>query len=125
MDQPLKPIVLRNLFGSEFDFDELDWQPFREGVEIVRIYGDPLEGPAAALLRYQPGARLPYHEHAGYEHILILKRSQCDASGCNDAGTLIVNRPGSGHSVYNKRGSIILAIWGQAVRFTNPPADVK
>ncbi len=54
MDQPNKPIILRNLFGPDTNFDSLEWQPFREGVEIFRIYGDPLEGPAAALLRYQP-----------------------------------------------------------------------
>lgn len=124
MEQRLKPVVLKNLFGPNCDLESLDWKPYRTGVEIVRIYGDPEDGPAAALLRYQPGAGVPLHEHLGYEHILILARTQCDPNGCNDAGTLIVNAPGSSHSVYNELGSVVLAIWERSIRFPSPAAPV-
>ena len=117
MDGGSKPIVFRGLFGAGADLSNLDWKPFREGVEIVRIYGDGKTGSSAAFLRYAPGASLPYHEHVAYEHILILSQSQSDEAGRNAAGTLIVNPPGYGHTVHSDEGTIVLAIWEKPVVF--------
>ncbi len=74
----------------------INWHPFRTGIEIYRIHGDGTEGAASALLRYAPGARLPSHEHCGHEHILVLSGSQYDEQGRYPTGTLTVNAPGSG-----------------------------
>ena len=49
--------------------DEISWQPFRPGVEIHRLYGDGLDGPSAALLRFAPGGVVPLHEHLSLIHI--------------------------------------------------------
>lgn len=119
MEELSKPIVLENLFGAHSNLDKLDWQPFREGIEMVRLYGSPHRGPSAALLRYAPGAYLPHHSHTGYEHILILSQSQSDDLGVHHAGTLIVNPPGSGHTVKVEKGCIVLAIWEHPVVFSN------
>ena len=54
----------------------LPWVPFRPGISIVRIYDAGNSGSSAALLRYNPGASLAEHRHAGFEHIYIVSGSQ-------------------------------------------------
>ena len=96
---------------------DINWLPFRAGIEIHRICGDGSAGASSALLRYAPGARLPCHEHDGYEHILVLSGSQFDEHGRYPTGTLTVSTPGSKHSVGSDEGCVVLAIWGAPVRF--------
>jgi len=131
MEESTQPIVLRDLFGPSCNYDSLDWQPFRAGIEIVRLYGTPHLGPSAALLRYAPAARLPHHSHTGYEHIIILSGSQVDNNGHHGEGTVVINPPGSGHSVATEAGCIVLAIWEHPVVFSeieaaaSPPVAVR
>jgi quercetin dioxygenase-like cupin family protein len=118
VEESSQPIILRNLFGANRNYDALDWQPFRTGIDIVRLYGTPQQGPSAALLRYAPGAQLPHHSHTGYEHIIVLSGSQRDESGRHAEGAAIINPPGSGHSVSTENGCVVLAIWEHPVIFS-------
>ncbi len=97
--------------------DDLSWEPFREGVEIHRLYGDGLTGPSAALMRFRKEGRIPFHHHEGYEHILVLAGSQRDEFGDIPAGTLRIHAPGTSHRVTSEAGCLILAIYEKAVRF--------
>lgn len=112
----IDPVVLS---GALADIDALektlDWQPFREGIEIARIYRDGEAGPSAAFLRYAPGARVAYHFHPGFEHIVILKGTQRDRLGEHGPGTLIINPPGTSHAVSSPGGCIVLIIWEKPV----------
>jgi anti-sigma factor ChrR (cupin superfamily) len=110
-------IRVDNLFGPTANLDAVVWQPFREGIEIHILYGDLKTGPAAALLRYAPGATLPVHTHTGYEHIIILRGAQRDANGNWPAGSAAINAPGSSHGVSSEQGCVALAIWQSPVRF--------
>lgn len=110
-------IVLRDLFGQRQDFGGYDWQPFRPGVEIARLYGDGQSGPAAALLRYAPGAHVPQHDHLGYEHIIVLQGAQSDQGGRYPAGTCLISSAGTSHSVVSDEGCVVLAIWNTPVAF--------
>jgi anti-sigma factor ChrR (cupin superfamily) len=101
----------------------LPWKPFHQGVEIHRLYGDGLEGPSAALLRFHPGGSIPHHFHTGYEHILVLQGSQADEHGEIPAGGFRIHPPGSSHSVTSAAGCIVLAIYERPVKFT-PPTPV-
>jgi anti-sigma factor ChrR (cupin superfamily) len=114
-DKMAQAIILKQLFDIQEDADRYPWQPFREGVEIHRLYGDGVSGAAAALLRYQPGATVPGHNHGGFEHILVLSGSQTDSNGEHGAGTLVINPPGTGHSVVSDGGCIVLAIWEKPI----------
>jgi anti-sigma factor ChrR (cupin superfamily) len=88
--------------------------PFREGVEIFWIR----EGsPALALLRYAPGAGVPRHRHVGLETILVLEGAQSDEAGRYGAGQLVVNQPGSEHSVWSDEGCLVLIQWEKPVAF--------
>ena len=99
---------------------DLDFTELRPGVEIHRLYGGgPGEdGPAAAILRYAPGATVPRHEHVGHEHIFVLEGAQLDEHGVYGPGTLVVNAPGSSHSVSSPRGCLVLVVWGRPPIFT-------
>jgi anti-sigma factor ChrR (cupin superfamily) len=97
--------------------ERLDWQVLRPGVEFHALYGQPGQGPAAALLRYAPGASVPAHRHGGSEHILVLAGSQRDEYGPYEAGTLLVSPPGSRHTVTSDDGCLVLAIWAGPLDF--------
>lgn len=103
--------------GLEALRERLDFVPFHPGVESVWIYGQGEPGPAAALLRYAPGATIPPHLHEGYEHILVLDGAQEDERGRYPAGTLIVNEPGTQHNVSSPEGCLVLVIWEKRVTF--------
>lgn len=97
------------------------FEPFHPGVEIRPLYRTH-GGPAAAVLRYQPGASIPSHSHDGYEHILVIEGEQSDERGRYSAGTLIVNPPGSGHSVISETGCVVLVIWEKQPNFSRAPS---
>ncbi|MEB3336446.1 MAG: cupin domain-containing protein [Leptolyngbyaceae bacterium] len=111
----LPAIILKDLVNLAQSPDTLSWQPFRAGIEIYRLYEDGPDGAAAALLRYQPGASVPQHDHTGFEHIFVLSGSQTDENGEHHAGTLIINPPGTNHGVVSLSGCIVLAIWEKPV----------
>ncbi len=114
---PYQPIVLENLFTIAAWQDRIDWQPFKPGVEIHRLYGDGITGPAAVLLRYREAATVALHRHTGYEHILVLAGSQRDQNLCAASGTLVINPPETAHSVASDAGCIVLAIYASPVEF--------
>ena len=125
-NDPQQVLRLNDLFQISNWQHTLPWKPFRDGVDIYRLYGGPEGGPSAALLRYHPGARVGLHEHAGYEHILVLSGTQVDENSKAETGTLIVNPPGTRHSVLTEGGCIVLAIYEKPVRFleSQPPVRV-
>lgn len=111
------PLTFLHLTQMVSSPDALDWQPFRPGIAIYRFYPPVPGGSAAALLRYEPGASVPYHRHLGYEHIWVLSGAQQDDRGCYEAGTLVVNPPNTCHQVSSPDGCIVLAIWEKPVQF--------
>ena len=98
----------------------LRWEPLRAGVEVAWLYREPDDGPAAAYLRYAPGARVPAHEHTGYETVLVIAGTQSDGRGRYPAGTLAVNPPGRRHAVWSDEGCTVLIIWERQARFLLP-----
>ena len=110
-------LELKDLFQIAQNPDAIPWQPFRDGVDIYRLYGDGDSGPTAALIRFRAEGTVPMHEHQGYEHILVLAGSQRDQNSTATAGTLMINSPGTRHSVVSEAGCIVLAIYEKAVRF--------
>jgi anti-sigma factor ChrR (cupin superfamily) len=98
---------------------EFSWTPLRPGVDQHPVYGtDDGSGSAASILRYAPGARVPYHRHDGHEHVYILAGSQRDERGTYRAGTLVINLPGSSHDVVSDDGCTALLVWERPIVFT-------
>ena len=111
------PFELNHVFHFADHQNEIAWEPYKKGVDIFRLYGDGITGPTAALVRYRERSEVPMHEHKGYEHILILAGSQRDENGTFEAGTLVINPPGTRHKVSSDDGCIVLAIYEKPVRF--------
>lgn len=110
-------LELHDLFDLVDRQDEIPWKPFQDGVEIHRLYGDGVTGPTAALIRFKKAGKVPRHLHAGYEHILVLAGAQRDQNSAATAGTLMINPPGTEHSVVSEAGCIVLAIYEKPVQF--------
>ena len=106
-----EPVILPRALAP----DGLAWEPFRDGVDIAWLYRNGAHGPAAAYLRYAPGARVPLHLHAGYEHVLVLDGAQSDKNGRHRAGTLVINPPGTSHEVLSEEGCLVLIVWERPV----------
>lgn len=94
----------------------LDFEPFRPGVEVHWLRRTVTGGASAALLRYEPGAAVPMHEHPGFELALVLDGAQEDDSRSYPAGTLAVQAPGTRHRVSSRRGCVVLLFWEHPVR---------
>jgi anti-sigma factor ChrR (cupin superfamily) len=99
------------------DPSALSWKPLRPGVDIHMLYESGPDGPSSALLRYEPGASVPRHVHAGYEHIVVLSGEQRDERGSYSRGAFVVNPPGSAHTVQSPKGCLVLIVWERPVRF--------
>jgi anti-sigma factor ChrR (cupin superfamily) len=110
-------LVIANLQALASDPERLEWKPLRPGIDMHRLYQHGSDGPAAAFLRYQPGATLPRHRHTGVEHIFVLAGSQQDERGFYRAGAFVVNPPGSAHNVSSVDGCIVLVLWERPVNF--------
>ncbi len=120
------PLVFHNLLDEVEHLDETNgWEPFRPGVMAHWLYKEPDGGPAAVLLRYEPGARVPEHEHVGYEHIYVLQGDQFDERGTYPAGSFIINPPGTRHSPGSKSGCVALLIYEKAVKFVEPASATE
>lgn len=118
---PNRVIKLKDLFQVSGWQQKLPWKPFQPGVDIYRLYEDGETGANAALLRFQPGGRVPLHEHTGYEHIFVLSGSQVDENSEAATGSLIINPPGTSHSILSETGCIVLAIYEKPVKFLPNP----
>jgi anti-sigma factor ChrR (cupin superfamily) len=101
------------------------YEPLRRGVDVLYLYKDEGSGASSALLRYQPGARVPEHRHEGYEHVFVLSGEQRDARGSYPAGTFVINPPGTSHEISSPEGCLVLIIWQRPVAFTGqtPPTE--
>lgn len=111
---------LRQVFDKK-SRDSLTWDAYgsdgRSSVQIHKLYDarENGKGPAAALLRYLPGARVPSHLHQGYELILVLEGELINDAGVHGPGTLEICPPGNTHALASDKGCVFLVVWEQPV----------
>ena len=116
---PPRPVILPDLLTlaeREADQAKLRWEPIRPGVDIHWIYREGDDGAASALIRFQPGGRVGWHEHRGCEHIFVLSGSQTTKT----AGWQLApdgQRAGHAASIVSEDGCLVLAIYEKRVRF--------
>ncbi len=121
-DSSRRSLVFQNLHKLLDSPGALNWQLLYPGVHVHWLYCDGDHGPAAAFIRFDPGGRVPLHEHRGFEHIVVLEGSQTDENGRLRVGGLMVHAPGTQHSVVSEEGCLVLAIYEKRARFLMPPA---
>jgi anti-sigma factor ChrR (cupin superfamily) len=120
-DSSRRSLVLTNLHKLLDSSPALDWQVLYPGVNIHWLYRDGDQGSAAAFIRFDPGGRVPLHEHRGFEHIFVLEGSQTDENGRLPTGGLMVHAPGTRHSIVSEEGCLVLAIYEKRALFLAPP----
>lgn len=117
MEPPTAALVLDALPDLHSRPEALAWETLRAGVMIHWLYRSGPDGPSAALIRFEPGATVPLHEHRGYEHIYVLSGSQTDENGSLASGSLMIHAPGSRHRITSEGGCTVLAIYEKPVEF--------
>lgn len=120
--------LLHNLLAASEGLKDIPFeaykQPGREGIAIHPLYDTSdtgAGGPAAALVRYSPGASAKRHIHDGYELIMVLEGELINDSGRHGVGTLEVCPPGSSHALSSEKGCTMLVVWEQPVRLADAP----
>lgn len=114
--------ILIDVFNAVKTSNRLPWVPYmangRTSTDIVWLYDARTEtgdGPAAALVRYNPGTRTKRHLHPGYELIFVLDGVLCNDTGIHPAGTLEICPPNSTHELWSEEGCTFLVVWEQPV----------
>ncbi|MEH6633901.1 MAG: cupin domain-containing protein [Halioglobus sp.] len=89
------------------DTRSLEWTPSAGGhVSRKRVHrvGPAESGQVTSVVRYEPGASFPAHDHPEGEEILVLQGIFSDEHGDWPAGTYLLNPEGFRHSPYSKEG---------------------
>jgi anti-sigma factor ChrR (cupin superfamily) len=110
--------VIEDVFRNGFDMEQIDWskwvEPGREGVEHHVLWAPNTETgdeSVGLLLRFPPGAHGDFHEHLGYELMLVLDGALDHSDGRSfKKGTLVVEEPGTKHQMSSATGCTVLAI---------------
>lgn len=91
---------------------QMDWRPSQfPGIDIKVLYEDRDKGEMTCLLRWQPGASLPFHRHPEIEQSFVLEGSFYDHDGIARAGEFVWRKPNSKHATHSDEGCTILAIY--------------
>jgi anti-sigma factor ChrR (cupin superfamily) len=80
-------------------------------VHAKTLLVDPESGLLTALLRMEPGAVLPDHEHVLIEQTYVIEGSLDDAEGSCTAGNFVWRPAGTRHEAYAPTGNLCLAIF--------------
>ncbi len=100
------------------DVDALEWKPTQcEGVDMKILLEDPASGLMTALFRWQPGARLPLHEHVEIEQTYVLEGSIVDDEGAVTAGNYVWRPAGNRHDAVAPDGALVLGMFLKPNRF--------
>jgi anti-sigma factor ChrR (cupin superfamily) len=92
------------------EVSEREWQPMTPTIKAKTLWSDPASKRRAQLTRFEPGATLPMHRHAGDEFLYVIEGSITDESGTVAAGSVGYRPDGCTHSVVSKNGATVFAI---------------
>ncbi len=73
----------------------------------VHLVGPPESGQVTSVVRYEPGATFPAHDHPGGEEILVLEGVFSDEHGDWPAGTYLLNPEGFRHAPFSRDGCLL------------------
>ncbi|WP_245849810.1 cupin domain-containing protein [Oceanimonas doudoroffii] len=76
-------------------------------------------GHVTSLVRFEPGAAFPEHEHPLGEEFWVLEGTFSDDNGDYGAGTYVRHPPGSRHRAFSRQGCLIFVKLNQFVADDN------
>ena len=90
----------------------LPWEKTKfPGVEAKTLLVDKETGLLTALLKMDPGACLPDHEHVLIEQTFVIEGALVDAEGTCTAGNFVWRPAGSRHEAHTPNGGLMLAVF--------------
>lgn len=94
---------------------EMNWSPLQEqGIDTTGIfvkvlrYDERTKRAPAILLKFNPGAKYPYHNHPAGEELFVLVGEAILNGTTLSAGDYLHTPPGFKHSVRTEKGCILL-----------------
>lgn len=97
--------------------DQKVWQPLIEkgihytGVSVISLhYNDQRKRSTTILLKFEPGAAYPYHNHPAGEEIYVLNGDVIIEQATLNTGDYLYTPPGFKHSVTTYTGCTLLLI---------------
>lgn len=118
----LKPLVTRTA--------ALPWKPLVEGgvktdgisVKVCR-FDEAAGRPPTFLLKFEPGASYPNHNHPGGEEVFVIEGEARFGPNQLRAGDYLYTPPGAKHPVYSKTGCVMFFIVPEEVEITGQAND--
>jgi quercetin dioxygenase-like cupin family protein len=96
---------------------KMNWTPLQEeGVDTTGIFvkilrfDEQQQRPPSILLKFEPGAKYPYHNHPGGEEIFVTKGSCLVNNTLLNAGDYLYTPPGFKHFVKTDSGCEVIFI---------------
>ena len=104
--------LLSDLASRFVEVNELPWKPTPcKGIDMKVLMEDEETGLMTALFKWEPGARLTFHEHVELEQTFVLEGSLQDDEGTVTAGNYVWRPAGSRHEAWAPDGALILSIF--------------
>lgn len=89
---------------------EIEWQASPSGTvwrKRLHLVGDAESGQVTSVVRYEPGAAFPIHDHPDGEEIFVLEGVFSDEHGDWPAGTHLLNPEGFRHAPFSRDGCVL------------------
>ena len=116
---------LPELASRFVDVHELPWEKTRyPGVVTKTLLIDKESGLLTALLKMEPGAKLPDHEHVMIEQTFMLEGALVDDDGVCTAGNFVWRPAGSRHQAWTPHGGLMLAVFQVPNKFFDEGGDI-
>lgn len=114
----LAPYATGALASRYVDVDALPWKPTpTEGIDMKILLDIPETGLMTALFRWQPGTKLPLHEHVEIEQTYVLSGSIVDDEGEVREGNYVWRPKGNRHIARSPEGALVLSFFLKPNKF--------
>lgn len=102
------------------DPSKIEWQRSQfDKIWMKQLYRNDETGELTVLLKWEPGAVLPFHRHPEIEQSFVLEGSFSDHDGLCRAGQYVWRKPGSMHETRSDEGCILFAVYKKPNVFYN------
>ena len=105
--------------------NDMPWQDATTaGIKFQVLYRDETTGAQTLLLKFEPGAKTPLHQHTGLEQTFVLQGSMSDHDGTISAGNFVWRQAGSIHQAQSGQdGSLHIGFFSSPNRMLNGSED--
>jgi anti-sigma factor ChrR (cupin superfamily) len=101
-----------HLASHYLNVPEMPWEnsPF-PGIQFKTLYANTESGMSTLLVKMEPGAVIPLHEHTAIEQTYVLEGSLEDDEGQCYAGGFVWRPGGNIHEAVSPHGALVLSIF--------------